>query len=110
MIARYHEAMSRLRFLLLPAFLLMSGAAQMPRSPSPEGSGTRMSDDPRKKEQVAKAAYQESLDDTRKLIAAAEELKAELEKNDRYVVSMSAIRKTEDIEKLAKRIRSRLKY
>ena len=34
---------------------------------------------------------------------------AELEKNDRYVVSVSELRKTEDIEKLAKRIRGRLK-
>ena len=42
-------------------------------------------------------------------MAAAEELKTELEKNDRYVVSLAAIRKTEEIEKLAKRIRGRLK-
>lgn len=68
-----------------------------------------MPDGRSKKEAIAKAAYLDSLDDTKKLIAAAEELKTELEKNDRYVVSLAAIRKTEEIEKLAKRIRGRLK-
>ena len=68
-----------------------------------------MPDGRSKKEAIAKAAYLDSLEDAKKLMAAAEELKTELEKNDRYVVSLAAIRKTEEIEKLAKRIRGRLK-
>ena len=39
----------------------------------------------------------------------AEGLETELEKNDIYVVSVSSIKKTDEIEKLAKRIRGRLK-
>src|ERR1022692_107380 len=42
------------------------------------------------------------------LIELAEQLKQELEKNDRHVLSLSSLKKTEEIEKLAKRIRSRL--
>ena len=34
---------------------------------------------------------------------------ADLEKNDRYIVSLKTLKKTEDIEKLAKNIRGRLK-
>jgi hypothetical protein len=39
----------------------------------------------------------------------SEELKIELEKNDRHVLSVSAVKKTEEIEKLAKKIRGRMK-
>ena len=49
------------------------------------------------------------LEDARELVKLAEGLQLELEKNDRYVVSLSEIRKTEDIEKLAKRIRNNQK-
>jgi len=58
---------------------------------------------------IAKADYQSTLDDAHKLAKLADDLSAEIEKDDRYVVSVSAIHKTEEIEKLAKRIRTRLK-
>ncbi|HTP87024.1 MAG TPA: hypothetical protein VMJ34_08750 [Bryobacteraceae bacterium] len=103
--------MSRLHFLLMPAVLLLFVGAQPPRhhqGPPVEGRDTGQPNQ-QVKEALAKESYEESLNDTKKLIAMAEELKAEIEKNDRYVVSMSAIHKTEEIEKLAKRIRGRLK-
>ena len=108
------EQMSRARFLLLPALLLWPLTAQMPvapQEPQPveEEKDAKLPNGRSQKDEIAKAAYQSSLDDTKKLIAAAEELKAELEKNDRFVVSLAAIRKTEEIEKLARRIRARLK-
>jgi hypothetical protein len=88
----------------------------MPRVPGPgenppleEEKDEKLPNGKSQKDELARVAYQASLDDTKKLIATAEELRVELEKNDRYVVSMTAIRKTEDIEKLAKRIRGRLK-
>jgi hypothetical protein len=34
----------------------------------------------------------------------------DLEKNDRYVLSIATLKKTEEIERLAKRIRDRLKH
>ena len=60
-------------------------------------------------EEILKADHKKDLEDAATLIALAGQLKAELEKNDRYVLSVSSIRKTEDIEKLAKRIRGRLR-
>ena len=101
--AAYHEAMSRMRFLLLPVLLLWPLVAQI------EEKEAKPPDDRKQKEVIARAAYQDSLNDTKKLIAMAEDLKAELEKNDQYVVSVAAIHKTEEIEKLARRIRGRLK-
>ena len=61
------------------------------------------------KDAIAKEDYKKSLEDARELVKLAESLESEIEKNDQYVVSIAAIRKTEDIEKLSKRIRGRLK-
>jgi len=58
---------------------------------------------------IAKVDYQNTLDDAHRLAKLADDMNAEIEKNDRFVVSMDVIRKTEEIEKLAKRIRTRMK-
>ena len=57
---------------------------------------------------ILKADHEKDLKDAAQLIELAEQLKQELEKNDRHVLSISSLKKTEEIEKLAKRIRSRL--
>lgn len=61
------------------------------------------------REAILKAEYERTLEDAARLVDLAQELKAELEKNTRHVLSVSSLRKTEEIEKLAKRIRSRLR-
>lgn len=75
------------------------GEAEEPRLPS----GTLQ------REAILKAEYERTLEDASRLVELAEELKAELEKNTRHVLSISSLRKTEEIERLAKRIRSRLR-
>jgi hypothetical protein len=62
------------------------------------------------RDEILKADFQKSLDDARELSKLADELKIDLEKNDRYVLSIATLKKTEEIEKLAKRIRDRLKH
>lgn len=62
------------------------------------------------RDEILKADFQKSLDDARELSKLADELKADLEKNDRYVLSIATLKKTEEIEKLAKRIHDRLKH
>ena len=61
-------------------------------------------------EEILKAEHEKSLKDAAALVELAEQLKADLEKNDRHVLSISTLKKTEEIEKLAKRIRSRLHH
>jgi hypothetical protein len=58
---------------------------------------------------IAKADYEATLQDARHLAQTSADLSAEIEKNDRFVISVSVIKKTEEIEKLAKRIRTRMK-
>jgi hypothetical protein len=60
-------------------------------------------------EEILKADHKASLKDAGDLVKLAEELKIELEKNDRHILSVQLIKKTEEIEKLAKRIRSRMR-
>jgi len=81
-------------------------AAQRARTPEEEHA-------PRMKQSqlddLLKEEHRKSLEDAAKILELSEELKAELEKSDRHVLSVSALRKAEDIEKLAKRIRSRMR-
>ena len=82
------------------------------------GGQTRQEDEPRLRklpdgrnqtEEILKSEHKKSLEDAVELARICEQLKSELEKNDRHVVSVSSIKKTEEIEKLARRIRSRLR-
>lgn len=62
------------------------------------------------KDEILRAEHQQNLKDAAELSELAEQLKIELEKNDRYVLSLATLKKTDDIEKLAKRIRARLRH
>ena len=56
-----------------------------------------------------KADYEKTLQDAAQLVKLSEELQDDLIKEDRHVLSLASLKKAEDIEKLAKRIRTRLK-
>jgi hypothetical protein len=61
------------------------------------------------REEILKADFKKSLSDAAELSQLADELKSELEKGSPDVVSVKSLRQLEQIEKLAKRIRGRLK-
>ncbi len=61
------------------------------------------------KEEILKADYEQSLRDAERLVKLSGEFKEELEKQGRHVLSVSTLRKIEEIERLARRIRSRLR-
>ena len=58
---------------------------------------------------IATQNHEQALKDTNELISVAEQLRQELQKAGKYVVPISSVKKTEEIEKLARRIRGRLK-
>ena len=60
-------------------------------------------------EEILKAEHKQSLRDAGELMKLSEALKIDLEKNDRHVLSVGTLKKLDEIEKLAKRIRGRLK-
>ncbi|HXB68675.1 MAG TPA: hypothetical protein VNY05_10545 [Candidatus Acidoferrales bacterium] len=70
----------------------------------------RMPDGKSQKEEILKAEHQQNLKDAAELADLAEQLKADLEKDDRYILSMATLKKTDEIEKLVRRIRTRLRH
>lgn len=58
---------------------------------------------------ILKAEHEKSLEEVAQLIKLAGELQQELEKNERFVLSLSSLKKAEEIEKLAKRLRGRIR-
>ncbi len=77
--------------------------------PDVESRDTRLPNGKLQREEILKADHEKSLKEAAELVDLAEQLRADLEKNDRHVLSMNTLKKTEEIEKLAKRIRSRLR-
>ena len=61
------------------------------------------------REEILKEDYKRNLEDAAELVKLAEDLKTDLERDDRYIVSIKTLKKTDDIEKLVKNIRGRLK-
>jgi len=98
---------------LLLLFVAFAIEAQHPPQPPvlPEGppEDVRLPNGKSQRLEILKADYQKTLEDARELSKLAGELKADLEKNDYNVLSIATLKKTDDIDKLAKRIHERLK-
>ena len=97
--------------LLAPLIAL---AFQIPsrheRQDAPTTGDVHLPNGKSQQDEILKAEHEKSLKDAAALIDLAEQLKADLEKNDRHVLSVATLKKTEEIEKLAKRIRTRLHH
>ena len=59
-------------------------------------------------DEILKAERKQNLKDAADLVALTQQLQQDLEKNESYVLSLNTLKKTEDIDKLVKKIRGRL--
>jgi hypothetical protein len=91
--------------LLLYVAALAGG--QVPRPPDP--ADNRLPNGKSQREEILKADHEKSLSDADELVKLSEELRIDLEKNDRHVLSVGTLKKLDDMEKLVKRIRGRMK-
>lgn len=102
------------RSATLLALAAALGLAQRPQEeplPVPANqSETRLPNGKSQRDEILKAEYQDNLRDAAKLADLAQDLKESLERDDRYVLSLATLKKTEEIEKLVKKIRSRLRH
>ena len=80
------------------------------QSPAEDETDVRLPNGKVQRDEILKAEHEQNLKDAAQLADLAEQLKQELEKNDRYVLSISTLKKTDEIEKLVKKIRSRLRH
>ncbi|SPE40908.1 conserved exported hypothetical protein [Candidatus Sulfopaludibacter sp. SbA3] len=98
--------------LSVAALSSLAVPAQGPTVPSPSSQkdDVVLPNGKLQKDEILKAELQQNIKDAAQLTELAQQLQEDLEKNDRFVLSLSTLKKTEDIEKLAKKIRSRLRH
>jgi hypothetical protein len=96
-----------LRFTVLLAVVAIT-LAQTAARPEPEPESTRLPGGKNQQDEILKAQHQQNLKDAAQLVELSGLLKEEIEKNDRYVLSISSLKKIDEIEKLTKRLRARL--
>jgi len=95
----------RPRRLALLAIVFAAWAFPQDSRPEPP----RLPNGRNQQEEILKAEHEQNLKDAAQLLELADQLKQELEKNDRHLLSVATLKKTDEIEKLAKRIRARLR-
>ena len=104
------KALTALGLALAPA------AAQDQTVPPRRGSigDSKDEDNPRlpngksQKDAIAQAEHEKALKDAESLAALANQLKDDLQKAGNFTMPVAALKKTEEIEKLARRIRGHL--
>ena len=80
------------------------------KSPFPDDdSDTRLPNGKSQKDAIAEQQHTDALKAAGQMIDLAQQLKGDLEKAGNFVVPVSTIRKTEEIEKLARKIRGKLR-
>ena len=101
------------RAIMLVLFVLTSTFGQLPpdlpNGPRRDDPPARLPNGKLQSEEILKDEYRKNLKDAQELIDLAESLKMGLEKGEQHVLSLGDIKKTEEIEKLAKRIRGRMR-
>jgi hypothetical protein len=86
-------------------------AQTVPPAPNrSQDDGVRLPNGKLQRDEILKSEHEQNLKDAALLVDLSEQLKEDLEKNDRYVLSMSTLKKADDIDKLVKKIRSRLRH
>ena len=98
---------------ILTAFLPLAAWQEREREPhelTPSANAdVKLPNGKSQREEILKADYDKTLKDAAQLVELAQALQQEIEKDDRHVLSIASLKKTDEIEKLAKRIRSRMR-
>lgn len=83
---------------------------QVPSVPTPpdKSEDVRLPDGKSQRDEILKADYARNMADSAELVRLAEEVKEDIEKGDRYAVSVKTLKKLDDVAKLARNIRGRL--
>jgi hypothetical protein len=101
--------MTRNLLVLFFAFALLG--QQPPLIPPAPGTDTdtRLPNGKSQHAEILKADHKKNLEDAAAMAKLADEVSEDLEKDDRYVMSLKTLKKLEEIERLAKAVRGRLK-
>ena len=97
------------RCILLAAFAALC-LAQMPRPKPPENPEIKIPDGKSQRDGMLKAEMTENRKEAAQLAELAQQLQSDLDKNSQYVFSLADLKKADEIEKLAHRIRTRMQH
>jgi hypothetical protein len=96
--------------ILIPLALFPQHHIDRPPDDAEKPGELRLPNGKLQRDEILKADHEKCVKEAAQLIDLAESLKQDLEKDNAHVLSISTLKKTEEIEKLAKRIRARLKH
>ncbi len=104
--------MLRRRFHLAAALALAlrPSAQRAAADPAQSDGEVKLPDGRSQRDAILKAEHEQNLKDAAELVDLAQELERDIEKNGAFVFSLPAVKKTDDIEKLVKKIRGRLRH
>ncbi|HEY7338498.1 MAG TPA: hypothetical protein VH639_26665 [Bryobacteraceae bacterium] len=75
----------------------------------PDSRDVKLPNGKSQREEIVKADYKKNLEDAAKLVQLSQDVREALENGDRYVVSVRTIKQLDEIDKLSRSIRGRLK-
>ncbi|MDX2178783.1 MAG: hypothetical protein SFV18_04255 [Bryobacteraceae bacterium] len=87
---------------------LAVGAQSFPQIDHTKPEPVRLPNGKLQSEEILKSDHEQTLKDLAEMKKLLANLEDELSKNDRHVLSIGAIKKLEDVERLSKKIRSRM--
>src|SRR4051794_21859550 len=79
-------------------------------APPPPPGDVQLPNGKSQRAEILKAERAQNIKEAAEMVELAKDLQQELKKNESYVLSMPPLKKTDEIEKLAKRIRGRLRH
>ncbi|HVV46349.1 MAG TPA: hypothetical protein VHC72_14145 [Bryobacteraceae bacterium] len=59
---------------------------------------------------ILKSEYDQNVKDARELTSLAKSIELDLDKDDQYVLSLSVLKKLQQVEKISKRMQSRIRH
>jgi hypothetical protein len=95
--------------------LVLSGLQTPPQTrpdwplPSSEGPDVRLPSGKSQRQEILKADFEKSKVEAGELVSLTQQLKEELEKGEHQVLNLRTLKKVEEIEKLARRIKERMR-
>jgi hypothetical protein len=102
------------RWMVLSSLAITASLALPGGQADPDGSAQRedikLPSGKSQRDEILKLEHEQNIRDAAKLVELARQLQDALEKGDRFVLSIATIKKTDDIEKLARKIRSRMRH
>ena len=80
-----------------------------PVAPPGQPRDLKLPDGKSQRDEIVKADYKRNLQDAAELVELSREIRDELQQSDAYIGPLKTVKKLEDLEKLSRNIRGRLK-